>query len=574
MKAKRIRKTGALAAGALLAQLKARGVDYVFANSGTDFAPLLEAWSAAPPESVPRPITAPHETVAVGMAHGFYLATGRPQAVMAHVNVGLANCAMGLMNAAGDNIPMFVLAGRTPLTERDRPGARMTPIQYGQEMRDQGAVVRETVKWDYEMRYGEQAQELADRAMTIAMSEPKGPVYLGMPREPLAEPWPENPPAGNPRQAVPSAPHPDPAAVARAAEILSRARRPLVICQRGDPAGKFSAALSEFASDFAVPVVEFWPKRNVLPSSHPMLAGYNLSPWLKEADAVVAADCATPWIRRDFKLAPGAKTIHIGPDPLFSRLPARGFEADLAIVSDPAAGVAAIHSAMKKRGAKPASQSRRKEIARRRTARLAESDDAIVAGARQDFISPAFASREISDIMDDDAVIVNELGAGAGHMNLRGPNRLFNPSYSAGLGWGVPAALGALLARPGRMTIACVGDGSYIFANPVACHQVAAALKLPLLTVVMNNGIWNAVRRSALAMYPDGKAAGAKEMPLVSLAPAPDFAQVARAGGAFAETVSRPDELAGALRRALRAVRTEKRQALLDVRMVGSSEGK
>ena len=72
----------------------------------------------------PEPVIAPHETAAVAMAHGRYLATGKPQAIMAHVTVGLANCVMGVVNAAADNVPLIVMAGRTPITEGARPGSR------------------------------------------------------------------------------------------------------------------------------------------------------------------------------------------------------------------------------------------------------------------------------------------------------------------------------------------------------------------------------------------------------------------------------------------------------------------
>ena len=119
------------------------------------------------------------------MAHGYWLATGRPLAVMVHVNVGLANTLMGVINAARDNVPLLLLSGRTPYGEGGRLGARDLPIHWGQEMRDQGAMLREMVKWDYELRLPEQVPELIDRALAIAMSPPMGPVYLSLPREVL-----------------------------------------------------------------------------------------------------------------------------------------------------------------------------------------------------------------------------------------------------------------------------------------------------------------------------------------------------------------------------------------------------
>ena len=147
------------AGGALLARLKAVGVDYIFANSGTDFPPIIEGLAEASAKQIPLPkaMVIPHENAAMGMAHGYYLATGRAQAVMAHTNVGLANCVIGAINAATEHVPMLVFSGRTPVVEKGRLGARTVPIGWGQEMRDQAAMIRESVKWDYEMKFPEQA---------------------------------------------------------------------------------------------------------------------------------------------------------------------------------------------------------------------------------------------------------------------------------------------------------------------------------------------------------------------------------------------------------------------------------
>jgi acetolactate synthase-1/2/3 large subunit len=169
--------------------------------------------------------------------------------------------------------------------------------------------------------------------------------------------------------------------------------------------------------------------------------------------------------------------------------------------------------------------------------------------------------------MGPDAMVFSELGVVPGAMALAGPNRLFTAPHSGGLGWAMGAALGAQLAAPERLCIACVGDGSYMFANPVACHQVAEALGLPILTIVKNNAMWNAVRRSVAGMYPDGAAAKANRMPLTSLEPVPDFVRVAEASRAHAERVEHGADLPGALARALDVIRTERRQALLDVRV-------
>src|SRR5437667_463305 len=116
-------------ADAYLELLVARGVEYFFANAGTDFAPIIEAFAkrAAAGQPVPRPLTVPHEVPAVSMAHGYAMVTGRPQAVMVHVIVGAANAIGGIMNAARSNAPILFTAGRNPITETGHAGSRDRP---------------------------------------------------------------------------------------------------------------------------------------------------------------------------------------------------------------------------------------------------------------------------------------------------------------------------------------------------------------------------------------------------------------------------------------------------------------
>ncbi|MEX0954413.1 MAG: thiamine pyrophosphate-requiring protein [Rhizobiaceae bacterium] len=551
-------------AESVLLGLKRSGIDYLFANAGTDFPPIIEALAQLPENAVPEPVTIPHETAAVAMAHGYYLVTGRPQAVMVHVNVGLANAAMGVINAASDNIPVIVMSGRTPITESGRGGSRVTPIQYGQEMYDQASLVRDLTKFNYELRYPEQGEMLALRATSLAMSEPRGPVYVSLPREPLMETVADKAarPAG--RLVAASAPHPDPAAIEQAADWLKQAKNPLIICQRGDPDGRIARALAELAIAHAMPVVEPFSIRNVMASDHPMFLGYDVKAPLAEADVVLVVDSGVPWMESLHRPDDETRIIHIGADPNFQRMPIRGYQADLSITTDPAAGVAAISSAMGEPD--PQIGARRAEIERQSSARVAAAEKLAMQG-RADPMSAEWLSRCISDVMDERAVVFGELGVVAGAMRVTGANRVFTNPHSGGLGWALPAALGAQLADRERLVIACIGDGSYMFANPTACHQIAEALALPVLTIIKNNGMWNAVRRSVISSYPDGAAAKANTIPLTSLEPAPDYCMIAAAHRAHVERVAHGDDLPAALERAVGVIRNERRQAFLDVRV-------
>ena len=548
-------------AESLLDGLSLSGIQYMFANAGTDFPPIIEALARRDPSAAPVALTIPHETAAVAMAHGAYLVTGRAQAVMVHVNVGLANSVMGVINAASDNIPMLVMSGRTPISERGRKGARMTPIQYGQEMFDQTSLVRDLVKYSYEMRYPEQGKQLVMRAMSLATSEPQGPVYLSLPKEPLSEIVPETTQTHHPMPPSATKILPDPEAIIKLAHLLETASNPVIICQRGDTEGRLSKALSTLAAKHGIAVLEPFLLRNVLHSNDPALQGYHAS-GPSDADLIIVLDSDTPWI--EATNAPGPETIvvHIGPDPHFARMPVRGFRTDLAISSD---SVEAILAVDREARAPSAALQRSKALAQSATQRRDAAQVKAKAGDTNP-MSAEWISHCVSEIMDEEAVAFSELGLLPAYMTLKGPNRLFNNVHAGGLGWAMPAALGAQLIRPDRLTIACMGDGSYMFANPVACHQIAEALRLPILTIIKNNAMWNAVRRSVVNGYPDGSAAMSNTVPLTSLEPLPDFAAIARASRAHAERIEDGRELPAALQRAVGIIRTEKRQVLLDLR--------
>ncbi|MCA2011195.1 thiamine pyrophosphate-requiring protein [Cereibacter sphaeroides] len=555
--------TGRTGAEALLSSLKANGIDYIFSNSGTDFPPIIEALARLHPSDRPEPLIVPHETAGVAMAHGYYLATGRPQGVMVHVNVGLANCVMGMINAASDDIPLVMMSGRTPLTEVGRPGGRVSPVQYGQEMYDQSAMVREVTKFHYEMRYPEQGDLLPRRALALAKSAPPGPVYLSLPREPLMEEVPAHIPAV-PVQEPAAAGHPAPEAIRQAVAMLRAAKSPVILCQRGDPEGRLAAALAVLAETQGIGVAETFVVRNLLPGAHPCHLGHDPKAAIDGADLLIVLDASVPWIEAAHRPGPEVKVIQIGADPLFRRLPVRSFRTDLAIQADPAATVSALIEALGAPDAQaPARLAALRERHQTRRARMLGVIEAGCTGP----MSGEYLSHCLSEAMDSEALLFSELGVVPGAMQIKGPNRLFNNPHSGGLGWGMPAALGAQLADRDRLVIAAIGDGSYMFANPVACHQIAEALRLPILTVVKNNGIWNAVRRSVIGTYPEGAAAKANEVPLTSLQPQPDFTMIAAASRAHVEKVEHGRDLPAALERAIRVIRDEKRQALLDVRI-------
>lgn len=558
---------------AYLSLLASRGVDYLFANGGTDFAPIVEAYARGlrSGAKMPEPVVVAHENMGVAMAHGYTMVTGRPQAVMVHVGIGTANSINGIINAARQNIPMLFSAGRTPITESgDLAGSRNLYIHWAQEHFDQGAMVREFVKWDYELRHPEQIETVVDRALAIAKSEPSGPVYLTLPREVLGLPLGNRVPGETPRIVAASPPAADPAALEAVTKLLAAAKNPLLITANGGRTVASAHALTRFAEAWAVPVVHYRPRYLALSTEHPLAAGWEPHALLKEADLVLVVECDVPWIPAQGGPRADAKVVHIGADPLFARYPLRGFRTDLALTGLVAPTLAALADLAQTRGpAAEALKARATAVAQRCEAQrnAQRSGAASVPETLTTKYLSACLSKLVNETCGEAAIFVNEYPLVLEEMQIRTPGRYFGSAPSGGLGWGLGAALGAKLAAPEKTVICTVGDGAYMFGNPTAAHFTARAMGLPVLFIVYNNARWAAVHRSTLAMYPDGEAARMQRPAFATLEPSPHFEKVAEASDGLGLRVSRPEDLMAALARGLRAVRDDKRQVLINVEL-------
>ncbi|MGE4338724.1 MAG: thiamine pyrophosphate-requiring protein [Pigmentiphaga sp.] len=545
-----------------------RGVDYLFANAGTDFASIIEAYAVLGKEGVPVPVTVPHENVAIHMAIGYWMISGRMQAVMVHVNVGTANAICGILNAARCHVPVLFTAGRTPITERGERGSRNLHIHWTQEMFDQAGMVREAVKWEYELRTGSQLVTVVDRALAIADSAPKGPVYLTLPREVLAgrgtaiEDFPP------PRHGTTALAAPGRQAMQELVSMFTAARLPVIITSGMalEPGG--AEALAAFAQKYAVPVIQFVPRCASLPSRHSMHAGYDPVPWIGRADLILVLDSAVPWIPEHTDVS-HVRIVQIAADPIHADIPIRGFECDLAIAGSPAEALAALHAELD-----GFAQTVEAEIAERRV--LVEKqigrarDDAmeLVEHVKdQTPIHPAWFSHCINLAKGENSILVKEAPQLAlAQLDFVERMSLVHAGAAGGLGWGLGAALGAKLAAPEKLVIAVEGDGSYMFCTPVAAHYVALEQDAPFLTVIFNNRSWNEVRAATRHVYPEGAAArdGSYE-PLTDFHPSLQLHKVVEAAGGYGEQVSDPRELPAALARAIAVVKNERRQAVLDV---------
>jgi acetolactate synthase-1/2/3 large subunit len=554
-------------AEAYLAALRSRGIERLYLNAGTDFAPIAEAYgrlqtgASAP---FPEPVLAAHENLAMGMAHGAYLMTGRPQAVMFHVSVGTANAVCGVMNAARDQIPLLVTAGRTPLFESGPLGARDTRIHWAQEMFDQAGMVRELVKWDYELRDAYQVEPVVDRALQVATSEPKGPVYLTLPREVLARSV-KGAREADHASRPPAPPRADGAAIKLLAERLTTAAMPVIVAAASGADPDTVGPLGRLCERHAIGYAEELARYVNVPADHPHHLGYALAPIFADSDTLCFLECEVPWMPRNGEPRRDAFVAQCGVDPVFTRYAMRSQRADLSIITTSAALIADLDAALETRSRRVDPARRARLVERSKELRHARALARESEGAKTGAISRDFVSTVLGEVLSPHAVLFNEYWVAPGPLARTHPRTYFFIPPAGGLGWGVPAALGAKQAAPEKTVVACVGDGSYLFANPAACHHASARHALPVLTVVFNNARWGAVDNAANSLFPEGHWRSGGGPSLSDLAPMPALERYAEASGGYGERVSKRDELVPALRRALHAVEVERRQALLNI---------
>ncbi len=553
-------------AEAYIELLAARGVDYFFGNGGTDFGPIVDAYAKRLSSElpVPKPITVPHEITAVSMAHGYTMITGRPQVVMVHTISGTANSIGSLINANRVQLPMLFSAGRTPTTEGQTHlrGARNGGIHWAQESFDQGSMVREWVKWDYELRPGVDLEGVVDRALAITQTAPMGPVYLTLPREVLAEERENLTYSDRPRM-QPSETVASPESIRQAAEALVGARNPIVLAKSLGKEPAAVSALVRLAEALSLPVYDAGATHMNFPNTHPL--HQTMPPRLEEADVVLVTENDVPWMPVNSEPNKDAIVIQLANDPLFQRYPLRTFAAHISLAGRTALTLDALTGAVLalRPDAKTVAE-RREKLAETHTRAREATRKRGEEGRAARPMSKSWVAYCLSQLVAEDTIIINELGLDSSQFNLTQPSTLFGPPMSGVLGWGLGASLGAKLASPNQMVVGCLGDGSYMFGVPSAGHWVSRRFNLPVLWLIWNNAMWNAVASATRGVFPDGWAVKTNSFPFSDLSPSLDFELICRSAGGFGERVEDPEDVPAALERAIHAVQVEKRQALLN----------
>lgn len=541
----------------LLRSLKRYGVEYVFANLGTDHTPLLEAAarmrSDGDGDDYPEFVSCPHEFVAMSAAHGYAAVSGEPQAVLVHVDVGTQNLGAAMHNAHRAGVPVFVVSGLAPVTERGYPGSRDHMVHYSQDVFDQTGIVREYCRWTAEYRPPADPADYVRRGLERAAASRPGPVYLSATREALELPVePSTPVDRAPRKPTPVGA--DSRTVEHLAGRLAAADAPLVVTTNfgTEPATERVGSLVTFAETVGAGVVEHGPTALNFPRDHPLHAGYEPAAAFDEADLVLLAAVDVPWVPENGAPSADTTVVQIDTDPTKQAYPRWSFDVDQTVEADPLSTLEAVTARLDPDDGETGRDRWRRHRAEVDERRAAERHARREEGA----LSPELLSAALNDVVDDSTVVVE--GAVTSRKSVLDHVELTRPgSYvargGAGLGWAGGASVGIKLASPESRVISLVGDGSYLFSNPVAHAWLAAEYDAPTLTVVYNNQGWNAVRTSTAAQHPDGEAVE-DGVPESEFETPLDLSVPARAAGLHTRRVDEYASLRGALEEAVEVV--------------------
>ena len=560
----------------LLQGLVDLGIEYLFCNLGTDHAPLIEEMAhwREQGRAFPKLILCPHENTAVHMAGGYAVATGRGQAVLVHVDAGTANAAMGLHNLCRTRIPVLLIAGRAPMSTFDSAtGGRDTYVHFIQEPFDQASVVRPYVKWEYNLAWPSMAHEVISRAGAVMQSDPTGPVYLTLPREVLAAPVDAQSIGayGHQNHLPVKAQGADAYAIAQIAAKLMASENPMLVTAYAGRNHAAPALIEKLAMLCGMRVCEFNSIYLNIRRNSPFFAGYNPAAFTEQADFGLMVDVDVPWIPKTTRVNPNAYWAQLDVDAIKRDIPMWGFPLNARIEGDSVRLLTQLIECIEQT-ATPAFKAMASQRSLIIQAEHEKNQQKAAAMAQEpgkvNAINPHFLCAAIGRQIRSEDVVLNEAirntMAVFEQIPREMPGTLMGLS-GGGLGFSAGTALGIKLAQTQSRVIHFVGDGSFYFSNPSSVYAVAHQYDLPILTVLLDNGGWSAVKESTLRMYPKGEAKSTNQF-ASDLGYGTDFAAIAEAAGAHGERLVDPSQTEAAIARCLAALDAGQ-SALLHVRI-------
>jgi acetolactate synthase I/II/III large subunit len=459
---------------------------------------------------------------------------------------------------------MVVMAGESiAFAEPPAPPAGRQWLRVLTDLGGPARLVEPTVKWSFGLNSSVILPHTIQRACQLAMSAPRGPVFVSVPTEMLMETMSAEPP---PVAALPAVPVASDEAIAEVAAALTAAKRPVIVTEE---LGRNVGAVDELvrvAEALGAPVLEGWHADYVnFPRDHWLYAGTAVEPLhdlLKQADFVLLAEAVAGW--HPPSALRGAKVAVLGEDPLHSHLPFWGFRADYVLSGDAELTLRELANSLADPEETLEQAGERREARRRLwltkhdwPRRRAELHAKARAAGERAVITAAWIAHQLNEVLPADAIVVNEtISHRADLVQLLGklkPGAFYESSYG-GLGMGLGTALGVKHAHPDRPVVLTIGDGSFYYNPVVAAFGACQELKLPLLVILFDNAGYQSQKNDVVREYPQGWAVRANKFVGTSITPMPNYAILAHAFGGFGEKVERPQDVRPALEHGLEAL--------------------
>ena len=561
--------------------LKALGIEYVALNPGSSFRGIHDSlvnYSGGKPEI----ILCCHEEIAVSLAHGYAKASGKPMAAIVHNVVGLQHASMAIYNAWCDRTPILVMGGTGPMnTSKRRPW-----IDWIHTALVQGHLVRDFVKWDDQPFGVEAIPSSILRGHRIAMSDPKGPVYLCFDVSDQEAALEKEIPIPDVSRFRPPAPlQAEADAIKEAARLLSGAQHPVIVADYLGRDNEAVLSLVELADLLAAPVIDLGARLN-FPNTHPLnLTGKNRE-LIGNADVVLGLDVMDLFgalARQDAAthtsvsaLKPGCKVIHATLADISMRGWTTDFQelapVDLPIVANTKVFLPALIEEIKRQGkfSKSVVDERRKHLAAEHDEIRARWQSELKKRWDEKPISPPRLAHEVWEAIKKESWLLVAGGFRSWPQRLWDwdtPGLYLGGYGGGGLGYAPGASVGASLIHRGTGTI-CVNlqrDGDLLYTT--SALWTAANTKVPLLTVMTNNRVYyNDVEHQEKVAIARGRPPENKLIGMQMENPAVDFAGLARSFGISGEgPITEPEKIRPALDRAIKTIKEEGRPALVDV---------
>ena len=521
------RNAGKIGGHILVDCLRAHGVDMAFAVPGESYLAVLDGLVDAPEI---RTIVCRQEGGAAMMAEAYGKLTGKPGIAMVTRGPGATNASAGVHIAFQDSTPMILLVGQV--------GREMADREAFQEV-DYRRMFGQLAKWVAQIDDPARIPEYMSRAFHTAVSGRPGPVVLALPEDMLVE----HADVADFDPYKRTEPHPDPDDVARFRDLLAKAERPLVIVGGGGWDAGVSADLARFAEANALPVGASFRCQDYLDNRHPNYVGHvgigidpKLGARVRDSDLlIVIGSRLGEMTTSGYSLLDiprprqGLVHIHAGADEL-----GRVYQADLPIHASQRAFLKAVAAMEPVDSAAWAEQT---PIAR------AEYEATQVPIEGPGDVQLSTIVRWLDNTLPEDTIVTNGAGNYATwfhrYYRYKGWRTCLAPT-SGSMGYGVPAGVAAKLVHPDRTVVSVSGDGCYMMHG----QELATAVQYGANTIflVVNNGMFGTIRMHQEREYPDRLSATDLRNP--------DFAALAKAYGAYGETVSRTEDFAPALERA------------------------